>query len=169
MADAYLVKIVRDGLAKELGCGTVSYEPVDRATHIYGLRKKLVEEALEYTYDPCIAELADTLDVVRSLADVDLYTSMSEIESAWDDQAPERQAHISDLRKRLVEGAVGYALAPGISELAAVLAVIKSLAAADLDASMRDIEYAAQAKTQKRGGFTVGTGMFVTHTVRHAE
>jgi predicted house-cleaning noncanonical NTP pyrophosphatase (MazG superfamily) len=80
-ANGYPIKLVRDHIGERLGGeGTITYEPVDEATHVKGLRKKLVEEALEYAMDPSIGELADVLEAVWSLAAVDLRAPFEVIE-----------------------------------------------------------------------------------------
>lgn len=73
-ADGYPVKLVRDYIGERLGGeGTITYEPIhDEAAHVALLRRKLVEEAIEYLMDPSVGELADVLEVVWSLAAVDL-------------------------------------------------------------------------------------------------
>lgn len=67
-----LVKLVRDRVAQFVGKSTVSYEPVDEATHIRLLRRKLIEEAAEYLENPSLGEAADVLETLRALADWDL-------------------------------------------------------------------------------------------------
>lgn len=73
-ADGYPIKLVRDNIGERLGGeGTITYEPaLDEETHIALLRRKLIEEAVEYLANPCVGELADVLEVVWSLARVDL-------------------------------------------------------------------------------------------------
>lgn len=74
MPRGYPVKLVRDRIDQVLGGeGTVTYEVFrDRDQHVALLRRKLVEEAAEYLADPTLEELADVLEVVWSLARVDL-------------------------------------------------------------------------------------------------
>lgn len=77
-----LVKLVRDRIGEFVGESTVSYEPIDDPElAIKALRRKLVEEALEYMDDPCIAELADVLAVVEALADADLRCGFDAIDA----------------------------------------------------------------------------------------
>lgn len=78
-ADGYPIKLVRDHIGARLGGeGTITYAPVeDDAEHVALLRRKLIEEAVEYLTNPCVAELADVLEVVWSLARVDLRTNPS--------------------------------------------------------------------------------------------
>lgn len=81
-----LVKLVRDGVEKFLGGEVqVKYEPIgDRVAYVNELRKKLVEEAVEYAMDPSVEEAADVFETLRTLARVDLAVGMSHIEdAAW--------------------------------------------------------------------------------------
>jgi len=76
-----LVKIVRDRIGSLLGGSEVHYAPVaDREQAIGMLRRKLVEEATEYLLSPSRDELADVLEVCRSLADLDLDCAWSAVE-----------------------------------------------------------------------------------------
>lgn len=69
-----VVKLVRDHVAKFIGTDCiVSYEPVgDYDEHVERLRKKLIEEAVEYAFDPSLGEAADVYEALRALAIVDL-------------------------------------------------------------------------------------------------
>lgn len=81
-AGGYPIKLVRDHIGERLGNdGTITYEPIhDEAVHVGLLRRKLVEEAVEYLTDPSIAELADVLEAVWSLAAVDLKAPFEVVE-----------------------------------------------------------------------------------------
>jgi predicted house-cleaning noncanonical NTP pyrophosphatase (MazG superfamily) len=81
-ANGYPIKLVRDAIGERLGGeGTITYEPInDEATHIALLRRKLIEEAVEYLTDPSVGELADVLEVVWSLAVVDLRAPFEVVE-----------------------------------------------------------------------------------------
>jgi predicted house-cleaning noncanonical NTP pyrophosphatase (MazG superfamily) len=74
----YPVKLVRDNIGADLGGpGTLTYEPInDHAEHVRLLRKKLIEEALEYLMDPSLEELGDVLAVVDALVRADLGEDM---------------------------------------------------------------------------------------------
>ncbi len=69
-ADGYPVKLVRDRIGERLGGdGTLTYEQVtNHVEHVKLLRRKLIEEAIEYLADPSISELADVFEVVMTLA-----------------------------------------------------------------------------------------------------
>lgn len=67
-----LVKIVRDNVGQFLGTTEVVYEGAVMVDVIEGLKKKLVEEAVEYVVNPSIGELADILEVVAGLAHYEL-------------------------------------------------------------------------------------------------
>lgn len=71
----YLVKIVRDRISEAVPNSTVSYEEIpdeDLAIAIEFLRKKLVEEAVEYALKPELDELADINETIIALASYDL-------------------------------------------------------------------------------------------------
>ncbi|HEX7088692.1 MAG TPA: nucleoside triphosphate pyrophosphohydrolase [Longimicrobiales bacterium] len=92
MSAGYLVKLVRDGIPALLkGEGTLTYEPMPKEEHVKHLRRKLVEEAMEYVTDPSVGELGDVLAVVRDLAVVDLGVE-------WED------VFAAERRKRRVRG-----------------------------------------------------------------
>jgi predicted house-cleaning noncanonical NTP pyrophosphatase (MazG superfamily) len=69
----HLVKLVRDRIVDVAGTDDeVIYKPIgDRMQGIIELRKKLVEEAVEYLLDPSTGELADVLEAVETLAALD--------------------------------------------------------------------------------------------------
>jgi predicted house-cleaning noncanonical NTP pyrophosphatase (MazG superfamily) len=73
-AGGYPIKLVRDHVGECLGGeGTITYESIsDEEQHATLLRRKLVEEAVEYLTDPSVRELADVLEVIWSLSRVDL-------------------------------------------------------------------------------------------------
>lgn len=90
--DAYPIKLVRDDIGRRLGGdGTITYEPIaDRGEHIKRLRRKLVEEALEYLTDPSVGELADVLAVARALAEIDLEVPWADVTHAEAKKRSER-------------------------------------------------------------------------------
>lgn len=74
MIDFVPVKVVRDRAVRpgaNARLATVSRERPSPADIVL-LRRKLVEEALEYLMDPCIDELADVAEVVEALMQHDL-------------------------------------------------------------------------------------------------
>lgn len=84
MNDARIVKVVRDKIGSFLGGRHNRVEYSDEITHeqhVEELRKKLVEEAVEYLLDPSKAELADVVEVCHALSVVDLHCNWSDIES----------------------------------------------------------------------------------------
>lgn len=71
----YLVKIIRDKVSNLVPNSTVSYAetPEDKFDEaIEFLRKKLVEEAVEYALKPSMDELADIQETLHALAAYDL-------------------------------------------------------------------------------------------------
>ncbi len=91
MSDDRLVKLVRDRIGHVVRDSTVSYRPIeDREVAIKALRRKLVEEALEYMEDPCVGELADVLAVVHALALIDVGCGWMAVEEEADAKAAER-------------------------------------------------------------------------------
>lgn len=79
---ARLVKLVRDRVAERMPADwTVEIAAIpDRETAVKSLRAKLVEEALEYLLNPEAGELADVLEVVRTLAHYDVGIGMEGVE-----------------------------------------------------------------------------------------
>lgn len=68
-----LVKLVRSNVAKYLGGDVqVKYEHIPEEHYVGELRKKLIEEAVEYALDPCVEELVDVCEVIESLRRYDL-------------------------------------------------------------------------------------------------
>lgn len=88
----YLVKLVRDRVGEfPGGDGAVEYRPEpDREVHVGLLRDKLIEEALEYFKNPSVGELADVLQAVYDLAQIDLDVDRAEVEGARIDKFNER-------------------------------------------------------------------------------
>lgn len=76
----YPIKLVRDKLEYAVGGGNIVYEEVDKDTHIRLLRRKLLEEAIEYMDDPSPSELADVMQVVRDLCVLDLKIELDGLE-----------------------------------------------------------------------------------------
>lgn len=103
--DGYLVKLVRDNVARVLGGdGTITYRPMTRAEHIVALRAKLIEEAIEYAANPTMDELAHVFEVVRCLCVVEHRRMFARLVTIATAQAQERGGY---------EGAVGmYATHP---------------------------------------------------------
>lgn len=66
----YLIQLVRDRVDEHLGDpGRVAYIPLDEATFIKLLQRKLADEAVEYLVDPTLEELGDVYEVMRGLAE----------------------------------------------------------------------------------------------------
>ena len=85
-----------------------------------------------------------------------------------------REQHVEQLRAKLIEEATEYLLRPSSGELADVLEAVRSLAIVDLgyapDLALQFIIDEADAKRDERGGFEIGTGMYVfggPPTMRH--
>lgn len=79
MGKHYPIKLVRDDIENAVGGGVITYEHADHETHRRLLRRKLIEEAIEYLEDPCVEELADVLEVVEALAYIDLEISSTDL------------------------------------------------------------------------------------------
>lgn len=87
----YLVKLVRDAIPFALGGdGTVTYARMDAEKHRRLLRRKLIEEAVEFLDDPCPEELADVLAVVDALARVEFDMEFHELVDVARDKASKR-------------------------------------------------------------------------------
>lgn len=71
---AYLIKLVRDRVGPLASPGFVTFGSVPREQHLPLLRRKLIEEAIEYLDDPSADELADVLQVVYDLCDLEGFT-----------------------------------------------------------------------------------------------
>lgn len=81
--DPYLIKLVRDDVeaSMENPQHGIVYKPIEnRALLIASLRRKLGEEAVEYLVNPGISELADILDAVEALAELDLGVEITDVE-----------------------------------------------------------------------------------------
>lgn len=80
-AGGYLVKLVRDKIHVILGQpGTVTYRSdLTPEQHVALLRRKLVEEALEYAMDPSLNELAHVYEALRACALIDLKATMGDV------------------------------------------------------------------------------------------
>jgi predicted house-cleaning noncanonical NTP pyrophosphatase (MazG superfamily) len=92
-ANGYPIKLVRDHIGERLGGdGTLTYELADEQAHVALLRRKLIEEAIEYLTDPSVGELADVLEAVWSLAAVDLRAPFEVIEQRAKSKRIERGA-----------------------------------------------------------------------------
>lgn len=74
-----LVKIVRDRVEQFVGDCRVQYRQVSSDVLVKGLRKKLIEESVEYLEDPCLAEAADVYEALCALAEHDLGASMEDV------------------------------------------------------------------------------------------
>lgn len=97
----HLVKIVRDKIPSlsdltehEFGGrvseGVVSYRSASPDEVVAGLRKKLVEEALEYLLDPSAEELADVIEVAHALRHWDLQIEPTELHEVGTRKLDER-------------------------------------------------------------------------------
>lgn len=63
-----MVKIVRDRIADRVPNSTVSYERIPNSEiAVEFLRKKLIEESIEYALKPGIEELADCQETIHAL------------------------------------------------------------------------------------------------------
>ncbi len=69
---AYLIKLVRGRIPDVVPSSKIAYKPMAREQHVEALRKKLIEESAEYCVKPGVEELADVLETVWTLADIDL-------------------------------------------------------------------------------------------------
>lgn len=68
-----LVKLVRDNTARNLSDSKVIYKPVeDKELALKELRKKLIEESVEYLENPSLEELTDVYEVLIELVHSDL-------------------------------------------------------------------------------------------------
>lgn len=70
-----LVKLVRDRSDEHRAepSGELVYKPIeDKEEYLIELRKKLVEEAIEYMVNPCVEEMTDVAEVLDTLRQVDL-------------------------------------------------------------------------------------------------
>lgn len=77
-----LVKLVRDGVGRFLppGATGVYYKQIpDRPEGIRALRRKGIEEAVEYLETPSLGELADMYEVILALAKHDLGVTMGDV------------------------------------------------------------------------------------------
>jgi predicted house-cleaning noncanonical NTP pyrophosphatase (MazG superfamily) len=74
-----LVKLVRDDIAVHLHDDRVIYKPMPPGEYIEHLRKKGIEEAVEYAFTPTVEELADMLEVTASLAKRDMDVGWDEL------------------------------------------------------------------------------------------
>lgn len=74
-----LVKLVRDNIGQHLIEDSIIYKPMPPGEYIEHLRKKGIEEAIEYAFTPSVEELADMLEVTASLAKRDMDVSWEEL------------------------------------------------------------------------------------------
>lgn len=81
---SYPIKLVRDNIESVIGEGSIIYEKVEHEDHVRLLRRKLLEEAIEYLETPSLSELVDVLQVAVTLLKVDL-------DLDWDDLVLEAQ------------------------------------------------------------------------------
>lgn len=66
------VKLVRDKIGDHLSDPRVVYKPMPPGEYIQALRMKLIEEAVEYAFNPTEEELADVLEVFSALCHYDI-------------------------------------------------------------------------------------------------
>lgn len=85
----YPLKLVRDEVPLLFEAeGKLTYQVAEPRVHAKLLRRKLVEESVEYLENPSTDELADLLTVLRALANHDLGVSWEEVlETAKDKQS----------------------------------------------------------------------------------
>jgi predicted house-cleaning noncanonical NTP pyrophosphatase (MazG superfamily) len=85
------VKLVRDRIPQFVGDSTLVYEPIiDHDKRIDALRRKLVEESIEYLMNPSAEELADVQEVIFALAHHDLSVGIEDIERTRVSKVQER-------------------------------------------------------------------------------
>lgn len=92
-----LVKLVRDRVPEVVPDGVVVYAQVSPELHRKWLRRKLLEEALEYLEDPTVEELCDVLEVVETLALVEHGISLADLEVLRDDKHQARGGFIEGI------------------------------------------------------------------------
>jgi predicted house-cleaning noncanonical NTP pyrophosphatase (MazG superfamily) len=91
LAQGYAVKLVRDRIPLILGTpATVTYEEPTHQFHVEMLRRRLMEEATEYLLNPGVNELADLLETLRGLSQVDLRRGWHEVVEAAERKRIER-------------------------------------------------------------------------------
>lgn len=89
--DGYRVKLVRDHVSEALGGdGTITYREMPREEHVEQLRKKLIEEAVEYVLDPSLDELSHVLEALQCLVTLDLEVDWEDLERRRYENAEER-------------------------------------------------------------------------------
>jgi predicted house-cleaning noncanonical NTP pyrophosphatase (MazG superfamily) len=71
-----------------------------------------------------------------------------------------KEAHVTELRKKLLEECAEYLLEPSLGELADIYEVLRALADVDLDISFSLVKIVADEKRAQRGGFIHGLGMY---------
>lgn len=77
-----LVKLVRDKIMpRGVEYVAVHDQIYSENQHIRLLRRKLIEEAIEYLEEPSREELADVLQVVNDLVVIDLKSNMGRLET----------------------------------------------------------------------------------------
>lgn len=86
-----LVKLVRDRIHELLPDHVeVRYDHVPAGELIGLMRRKLIEESLEYMLDPSVEEAADVLELLRTLVAKDLRVDWDEVERVADAKCEER-------------------------------------------------------------------------------
>jgi predicted house-cleaning noncanonical NTP pyrophosphatase (MazG superfamily) len=77
-----LVKLVRDSIMPPGVEYTAVHDQIySHEEHVRLLRRKLIEEAIEYFEKPTREELADVLQVINDLVFIDLRSNMGRLES----------------------------------------------------------------------------------------
>jgi predicted house-cleaning noncanonical NTP pyrophosphatase (MazG superfamily) len=85
------VKLVRDRIPQFVGDSTVVYEPIaDHDKRLDALRRKLVEESIEYLMNPSVEELADVYTVLGALLNYDLSVKWQDLYKAAQSKRHER-------------------------------------------------------------------------------
>lgn len=78
-----LLKLVRDKIPTVTGQQVMAtYSTMAADDHIMELRKKLIEEATEYLFEPSLEELADLIEVIEALVKYDLEVELTELQGA---------------------------------------------------------------------------------------
>lgn len=74
----------------------------------------------------------------------------------------DRELHVKELRKKLVEEAAEYLADPSIEELSDILEVVICLAEVDLHVGLPALHTVRELTRKNRGSFYVGTGMYIS-------
>lgn len=92
-----LVKLVRDLIPEKVTARGVVYKAMPPEDHQRMLRRKLVEEAIEYLEEPSVEELCDVLEVVEALAVIGHGITLNGLEFVRDDKHTERGGFVDGI------------------------------------------------------------------------